>query len=105
MLYHCTEQHFRVFDKVLIDGNAVIVNAYIDPTVLCLFNDFISFLKEQNVCRYFRSCARLKRIVRQTNCAQQLCTVSDILSYIAVLFVQCSFGRNSRNNSARSNLI
>ena len=94
-----------MFNKILIDRHPVFIRADIYPTFFCLFYNPVSLLKKENICRYFRSRTCFESGVWQAYCAEKFCSVCYVLSYGRICPVHCTFGRDCRNDAARTNLI
>ena len=65
----------------------------------------VTLLQEDNVGDNIRSCILLKRIVRQTDCTEKVCSLSHILSGIRCLGIHRVSAGHKSNHTAGTNLV
>ena len=84
--HNIAEHHIGIIHEILVHGNAVFVFAEVYPIGFG-FNHSVSLLEEDDI-RNDISPGTPEGIVRQTDCAEKLSPLCDILSYRRVLFIQ-----------------
>ena len=62
-------------------------------------------MQNKNVRNDFRPGISLKGVVRQTDSAKQVSSLSNILADSGVFLVHCAFARNERHYAARTELV
>ena len=90
--------------KVAVHRNAVLVCAEMHPVRLNIYNA-VTLLQDENIRNDFRSGVALKGVIRQTDSAEQVGSLCDILSDCGIFLVHRSFARNKCHNAARSKFI
>ena len=98
------QHHFRVVDKVAVDGKTVCVPAQVYPIRLDV-NGPVTLLQEKNVRHHIRSGIGTERIVGQTDGPQQLRPLGDVLADFRRLFIHGVTGGHESNHAARTHLI
>ena len=102
--FHLAEYHFGMLYKVAVHRNAVLVCAEMHPVRLNIYNA-VTLLQDENIRNDFRSGVALKGVIRQTDSAEQVGSLCDILSDCGIFLVHRSFARDERHNAARSKFI
>ena len=102
--FHLTEYHFGMLYKVAVHRNAVLVCAEMHPVRLNIYNA-VTLLQDENIRNDFRSGVALKGVIRQTDSAEQVGSLCDILSDCGIFLVHRPFARNKCHNAARSKFI
>ena len=102
--FHLAEDHVRIIYKVAVHGNAVGIPVQMNPIRLNVQKS-VSFLKENDIRRHFRSGSTLEGVIRQTDSADKVSPLGDILSHGGIFLIQGSFRCDERYDAARSNLI
>ena len=90
--------------KVAVDGKAVRVLTQVYPIGFNL-DGSVALLQEDDVADDLSSRVCLESVVRQTNRAEEVGSLRDILSCRTVLCVHGVAGGNERDNAARTHLI
>ena len=90
--------------KVAVHRNAVLVCAEMHPIRLNIYNA-VTLLQNENIRNDFRSGITLEGVIRQTDSAEQVGSLCDILADCGIFLVHCSFARNECHNAARSEFI
>ena len=90
--------------KILVDGVAFRCFTEIHP-VSPLHRCAVTLLQEQNVSNHARVGIALERIVRQTNCADQIGTVGKVLTDRGILLIHRTAGRYHRYHTARTHKV
>ena len=98
------QHHFRMLRKILVDGVAFQCFAKVYP-VCPLYRCTVTLLQKQNVSNHARVGIALKRIVRQTNCADQIGTVGKVLTDRGILLIHRTAGRYHRYHTARTHKV
>lgn len=98
------QHHFRMLCKILVDGVAFRRFAKVYP-VCPLYRCTVTLLQKQNVSNHARVGIALKRIVRQTNCADQIGTVGKVLTDRGILLIHRTAGRYHRYHTARTHKV
>ena len=90
--------------KILVDGVAFRCFAKVYP-VCPLYRCTVTLLQKQNVSNHARVGIALKRIVRQTNCADQIGTVGKVLTDRGILLIHRTAGRYHCYHAARTHKV
>ena len=85
-LGQCTQHHLRVLCEILIDGKAFCAFPQLRPLRICNSGRF-PLLKEQNIRHNIRSGISPERIIGQSDCSQQIGSLSKILSCRSILLI------------------
>ena len=102
--FHLAQHHIRVVDEITVHGDTVVIRPQLHPVWLNVHHA-VTFLQEQNVRYHLRTRCRLEGIVGQTNRAQQLRPLGNVLPHVRGAFVHGVAGGNERHHAARSDLI
>ena len=70
-----------------------------------LYRCTVTLLQKQDVSNHARVGIALKRIVRQTNCADQIGTVGKVLTDRGILLIHRTAGRYHRYHTARTHKV
>ena len=84
--HNIAEHHIGIIHEILVHGDAVFVFAEVYPIGFG-FNHSVSLLEEDDIRNDISPCTP-EGIVRQTDCAEKLGPLCDILSYRRVLLIQ-----------------
>ena len=76
--------HFRVVQEIAVDGVPIFRLPQMHPVRFYIYCP-VTFLQEQNIRHYFRTCIGLKGGVGQTNSAQQVSPLGEVLADAGVL--------------------
>ena len=90
--------------KILVNGVAFRCFAKVYP-VCPLYRCTVTLLQKQDVSNHARVGIALKRIVRQTNCADQIGTVGKVLTDRGILLIHRTAGRYHRHHASRTHKI
>ena len=93
-----------MIDKVGVHLHAVFIGVQMYPFRLKV-NEPVPFLQDQNIRNDLRSGVSLKGVVGQTNSAEQVGSLCDILSHSGIFLIHCAFARDKRHHATRSELI
>ena len=96
--------HFGMSDKVGVHLHAVFIGVQVYPFRLKV-NEPIPFLQDQNIRNNLRSGVSLKGVVRQSNSAEQVCSLCDILPHGWIFLIHRAFACDKRHYAARSKLV
>ena len=102
--FHLAQHHIRVVDEIAVHGDTVVIRPQLHPLWLNVHHA-VTFLQEQDVRYHLRTRCRLEGIVGQTNRAQQLRPLGNILPHVAGALVHGVAGGDERHHAARSHLI
>ena len=90
--------------KILVNGVAFRCFAKVYP--VCPFHRrTVTLLQEQNIRNHAGISIALERIVRQTNCADQIGTVGKVLTDRGILLIHRTAGRYHRYHTARTHKV
>ena len=87
---HLTENHIGMIDKVAVHLDTVFIGIQVYP-IRFNVNDTVTLLENQNIGYDLCSGVSLKGVVRQTDRAEKLRALGDILSDGRTFFVHCAF--------------
>ena len=90
--------------KILVDGISLRRFTEIHP-VSPFQRCTVTLLQKQDVSNHARVGIALKRIVRQTNCADQIGTVGKVLTDRGILLIHRTAGRYHRYHTARTHKV
>ena len=91
-------------DKVLVHLDSVFIGSKVYPIFVSL-DDSITLLEEDNVRNYLVCPCSVKRIVRQTDSAEEVGSLRDILSDRRVLFIKSTRACDESDHTTGANLI
>ena len=98
------QHHLRMLRKILVDRVPFRRFTEIHP-VSPLHRCTVTLLQKQNVSNHARVGIALKRIVRQTNCADQIGTVGKVLTDRGILLIHRTAGRYHRHHTTRTHKV
>ena len=98
------EYHFRMIDKIAVDGKAVLVFSEMHPVRLNVDRP-VPLLQKDDVRDHIRAGIGLERIVWQTDRPQQLRALGDVFTHIGCLLVHGIAGGHKGDDAARPHLI
>ena len=98
------QHHLRMLRKILVDGISFRRFTEIHP-VSPFHRCTVTLLQKQDVSNHARVGIALKRIVRQTNCADQIGTVGKVLTDRGILLIHRTAGRYHRYHTARTHKV
>ena len=99
-----TQHHFRVTEKVSVDGKTVPVLAEAGPFGRVHYGR-VALLQKDNIRHHIRPGVCAERIVGEADRAQQLRALCEVLPRGGVLRVQGVAAGDKRHNAARTHLI
>ena len=102
--FHLAQHHILVVDEITVHGDTVVIRPQLHPVWLNVHHA-VTLLQEQDVRYHFRTRCRLEGIVGQTNRAQQLRPLGNVLPHVRGAFVHGVAGGNERHHAARPHLI
>ena len=102
--FHLAQHHIRVVEEIAVHGDTVVVRPQLHPLWLNVHHA-VTFLQEQNIRYHLRTRCRLEGIVGQTNRAQQLRPLGNVLPHVAAALVHGVAGGDERHHAARPHLI
>ena len=102
--FHLAQHHIRVVDEITVHGDTVVIRPQLHPVWLNVHHA-VTFLQEQDVRYHLRTRCRLEGIVGQTDRAQQLRPLGNVLPHVRGAFVHGVAGGNERHHAARPHLI
>ena len=102
--FHLTQHHIRMVEEIAVQGDAVVIRPQLHPLWLDVHHA-VALLQEQDVRYHLRTRCRLEGIVGQTDRAQQLRPLRDVLPHVAGAFVHGIAGGDKGHHAARSDLI
>ena len=101
---HLADDHIRVVDEVLVHRDPVCVFVQMHPIGLDV-DQPVPLLQEQNVSCHICSCRILESVVRQSDRAEQVSSLCDVLSDGGVFLIHCEARGYKCDHASRSNLI
>ena len=84
---HVAQHHFRVVHKIGVHPDSIGVGGQMHPIGLNV-NQTVSLLEKDNVRCDLRAGGGLEGIIRQSNRAEQVGSLRDILSNIGIFLIQ-----------------
>ena len=102
--FHLAQHHIRVVDEITVHGDTVVIRPQLHPIWLNVHHA-VTFLQEQDVRYHLRTRCRLEGIVGQTNRAQQLRPLGNVLPHIAGALIHSVAGGDERYYATRPHLI
>ena len=99
-----SQHHIWIVYEIAVDGKAVRILAQVYPIGLNL-DGAVTLLQEDDVADDLSSRVCLESVVRQTDRAEEISSLRDILSCRTVLCVHGVAGGDERNHAARTHLI
>ena len=99
-----TQNHLRVVYEILVDGKAVLSLAKLHPVRLNI-RRAVTLLQKDNVADNIGASIGTERIIRQTDCTQQIGTFRNMLAGGAVLAVHGVAAGDERHHTARTHLV
>jgi len=99
-----TQNHLRVVYEILVDGKAVLGLAKLHPVRLNIRRT-VPLLQKDNVADNIGASIGAERIIRQTDCTQQIGTFRNMLAGGAVLAVHGVAAGDERHHAARPHLV
>ena len=102
--FHLSEYHFGMLNKVPVHQDTVFICAELYPIRLYIHNA-VTLLQNKNVRNDFRPGISLKGVVRQTDSAKQVSSLSNILSDSGVFLIHRSLAGDESHYAARTELV
>ena len=98
------QHHLRVVYEILVDGKSVLGLAKLHP---CRLNvrRAVTLLQKDNVADNICASIGTERIVRKTDCTQQISTFCHVLAGGAVLAIHGVAAGDERHHAARTHLV
>ena len=103
-LGHFTQNHLRIFHKILIVVQSFLIASQVNPRLIPIPNA-ISFLQKDDIARYFCAGLPFKGSIWQSYRSNKLRTCSKIPSNTLIFLIKCSTGSNEGNHTTISNLV
>ena len=83
---HFAHNHIRIIDKVAVHCNTVFIGIKVYPIGFNV-DKAVTLLQKDDIRSNIRSRCVLKGVVRQTDCAEQISPLCNILPYRRVFFI------------------
>ena len=102
--FHLSEYHFGMLNKVAVHQDTVFIRAELYPIQLYIHNA-VTLLQNENVRHDLCSGIALEGVIRQTDSADEISSLGNILADSGVFLVHRAFACDQCHHAARTELV